>query len=36
MSAMCLYFSVQEYDIIEHTNAKCRVSTVAINLLTIM
>ena len=34
-SDMCLCFSIQEEDIIDHTNAKCHVFTFMTNLLTI-
>ena len=33
---MYLHFSMQEEDIIEHTNGKCQVFTLIINVLTIM
>jgi hypothetical protein len=33
---MCVHFSMQEEDIIEHTNGKCHVFTLMINELTIM
>ena len=34
-SDMCLCFSIQEEDIIDHINAKCHVFTFMTNLLTI-
>ena len=31
-SVMCLYFGMQEKDIFEHTNGKCRLCTFLVNL----
>ena len=31
-SVMCLHFSMQEEDILEHTNAKCHLCTLLVNL----
>ena len=35
LGVMCLHFSMQEEDIIEHTNAKCHEITLMIKLLAI-
>ena len=32
VSVMCLHFIMQEEDILEHTNAKCHVCTLLVNL----